>query len=82
MGRAAARPPLLIDMSWSSSSSAALAAASASAPASPVEAEAAVDRSASSVGAAEGAASNVGGLPLLALVGKGVCFDSGALVLA
>ncbi|WIA39206.1 hypothetical protein OEZ86_005331 [Tetradesmus obliquus] len=67
VGRAAARPPALIDLSWRHSSS--------SSSSSRGDAEAA---DASSATAAQPAAA-ADGLPLVALVGKGVCFDTGGL---
>eukprot|EP00197_Chlamydomonas_leiostraca_P005488 CAMPEP_0202866646 /NCGR_PEP_ID=MMETSP1391-20130828/8247_1 /ASSEMBLY_ACC=CAM_ASM_000867 /TAXON_ID=1034604 /ORGANISM="Chlamydomonas leiostraca, Strain SAG 11-49" /LENGTH=572 /DNA_ID=CAMNT_0049546615 /DNA_START=102 /DNA_END=1820 /DNA_ORIENTATION=- len=62
VGRAAARPPALIDIRWAPQGT-------------PVAAYA--PGAARGAGAAEG--SGVGGLPYVALVGKGVCFDSGGL---
>jgi leucyl aminopeptidase len=65
VGRAAARPPALIDLSWSPISSSSSQAATA---------DAGSDTAAEST--AKAAAD---GLPLVALVGKGVCFDTGGL---
>lgn len=65
VGRAAARPPALIDLSWrhsSSSSSRGVAEAADASSATAAQPAAAAD-----------------GLPLVALVGKGVCFDTGGL---
>lgn len=61
VGRAAARPPALIDLNWAPPGAAAGAAEAA--------------------GAAGESAGDVGGkaLPVVALVGKGVVFDSGGL---
>jgi leucyl aminopeptidase len=59
VGRAAARPPALIDLSWSPTNSSISKIADA--------------------GGDSTAAAAAGGLPLVALVGKGVCFDTGGL---
>jgi leucyl aminopeptidase len=56
VGRAAARPPALIDFTWSPTNS-----------------------SSSSEATAQSAAAAADALPLVALVGKGVCFDTGGL---
>jgi leucyl aminopeptidase len=62
VGRAAARTPALIDLSWSPTNSSNSEIA---------------DAGSDSTAAAAAAAG--GGLPLVALVGKGVCFDTGGL---